>query len=321
MSDLQPGNGSGNRLPPPLVSPETDLRDFRFMPLDVVRFTQSDLVSTADAEAVVAAIRLWAASWHQVPAASLSDDDRTLAQLAGYGRAVSAWLNVKQEALRGFIKCSDGRLYHPVVAEKAREAWLARLRQRHRTHCASIRKQNERQKTAIPSPTFEEWLEHGRPSLVTRDDSAPSQHLLPIVTRDNGQNGVACHANVARDEGSKGRDREGKGDSIEKVPNGTVISTAKPPTLLPEHVIEVWNEVAARLALPQARLTDKRRAQIKARIREYQIDDFIAALLAIERSSFLRGDNERGWRADFDFFIRPSNFVKLIEGSYDRQTH
>ncbi len=32
--------------------------------------------------------------------------------------------------LRGWIRCSDGRLYHPVVAEKALEAWVEKLTQR-----------------------------------------------------------------------------------------------------------------------------------------------------------------------------------------------
>jgi hypothetical protein len=154
-------------LPPPLVDPDTDLRDFRFMPLDVVRFAHSDLVTTAAPEEIVAAILLWGASWHQRPAASLPDDDRVLSQLAGYGRAVASWQAVKAGALRGFVKCSDGRLYHPVVAEKARDAWLGKLKQRWRTFGAAIRKHNERNPNdKREAPTFEDWLEHGRPTEV-----------------------------------------------------------------------------------------------------------------------------------------------------------
>ena len=37
-----------------------------------------------------------------------------------------------EEALRGFVRCSDGRLYHRVLAEKARTAWDERLRYEHR---------------------------------------------------------------------------------------------------------------------------------------------------------------------------------------------
>lgn len=107
----------------PLTPPDCDLRDFAFMPLDVVRLRDSDLVAMESAEAFRAAVMLWCASWHQLPAASLPDDDRVLANLAGYGRVVKEWQKERDGALRGWVKCSDGRLYHPVVAEKAIEAW------------------------------------------------------------------------------------------------------------------------------------------------------------------------------------------------------
>ncbi|WP_265280655.1 YdaU family protein [Verminephrobacter aporrectodeae] len=64
-------------------------------------------------------------SLRQVPAASVPDDDIVLAELAGFGRAVSEWKKVREVALRGWIKCSDGRFYHPGIADKAREAWEA----------------------------------------------------------------------------------------------------------------------------------------------------------------------------------------------------
>jgi hypothetical protein len=50
-------------------------------------------------------------------------------------------------ALRGWVKARDGRLYHPVVAEKAKEAWEARLAQRARTEAArAAREANRRQR-------------------------------------------------------------------------------------------------------------------------------------------------------------------------------
>jgi hypothetical protein len=38
---------------------------------------------------------------------------------------------------------------------------------------------------------------------------------------------------------------------------------------------------------------------------------------ALERSAFCRGENDRGWRADFDFLLQPKSFTKLLEGAYD----
>ena len=163
----------------PLTPPDCDLRDFGFMPLDVVRLRQSDLVAFETPEAILAAILLWGASWHSVPASSLTDDDRTLAQQAGYGRAVSEWLKVKAGALRGFIRCRDGRLYHPVVAEKANEAWAGKLRQRHRTYLAAVRKHNERNpEDKRDAPAFDEWDQDGRPKDVKRGPNPRQPDLL-----------------------------------------------------------------------------------------------------------------------------------------------
>lgn len=111
-------------LPSPLTPPDCDLRDFPFMPLDVVRLRDSDLSGTPDAEIFRAGVLSWCASWHQIPAASLPDDDAAIARLIGMGRDVKGWKKLREAgALRNWIKCSDGRLYHPVVAEKAIEAW------------------------------------------------------------------------------------------------------------------------------------------------------------------------------------------------------
>jgi hypothetical protein len=121
----------------PLVPAEDDLRDFAFMPLDVVRLRDSDLVTEPDGEVFRANVLSWCVGWHQVPAASLPDDDAILARLLGYGRDLRGWRKVRAAGgLRGWVKCSDGRLYHPVVAEKARTAWEAKQSQRQRTEAA-----------------------------------------------------------------------------------------------------------------------------------------------------------------------------------------
>ena len=94
------------------------------MPLDVARLRDSDLALSASGDEFKAAVLLWCASWCQVPAASLPADDRLICRLAGLD--LKAWARVKAGALRGWVECDDGRLYHPTVAEKARDAWERR---------------------------------------------------------------------------------------------------------------------------------------------------------------------------------------------------
>lgn len=112
-----------SHLPSPLVPANCSLSDFAFMPLDVRRLLTSETWVLATGEERAAAMCLWLESWHQIPAGSLPDNDRMLAHLA----QCPNWSNVKEQALRGWVKCSDGRLYHKVVAEKALEAWIEKL--------------------------------------------------------------------------------------------------------------------------------------------------------------------------------------------------
>lgn len=109
----------------PLVPAGVDLRDFGFMPLEVVRLRDSELAIEASPEVFRASVLLWCASWHQVPAGSLPNKDRTLAD---YSRSGARWPKIRAEVLAEWVECSDGRLYHPVVAEAAIRVWAARPR-------------------------------------------------------------------------------------------------------------------------------------------------------------------------------------------------
>ena len=112
--------------PEPLTPPDCDLRAFPTMPLDLVRLFGSEFHAIAGDSAWRAGVTLWLRSWHQMPAASLPDDDVQLARLAELGRDVKAWKKLRQQALHGWIKCDDGRLYHPVIAAMAVSAWAKR---------------------------------------------------------------------------------------------------------------------------------------------------------------------------------------------------
>lgn len=131
-------------LPAPLVPADCDLTDFPFMPLEVARLRRSKawLVCKRNPALAFYMLNLWTASWHDKPAGSLEDDDDVLADLAMCDPA--KWPKVKADVLRGWVKCSDGRLYHQTVAEKAAEAWKAKQAQRQRTEAARVAKEQKR---------------------------------------------------------------------------------------------------------------------------------------------------------------------------------
>lgn len=111
-------------------------------------------------------------------------------------------------------------------------------------------------------------------------------------------------------------DGGGRMEEEEEVsPNG---DCASDDALKPEHVVDEWNKLAARLGKPRIRdITPERRQLLKARIAQYSIDDFLDVFGKIERSPFLRGDT--GWqRCTFDWIFKKANFQKALEGNYDQ---
>lgn len=126
----------------PMTPSDCDLRDYVWMPLDCNRLLTSETWVLGNAEEKVAALTLWMKSWHQVPAGSLPNNDRMLAHMSEAG---SRWPKVREHALRGWVLCDDGRLYHPVVAEKARESWEHKQAQKARTEAARAAKAAKRQ--------------------------------------------------------------------------------------------------------------------------------------------------------------------------------
>lgn len=105
----------------PLTMPDCDLRDQPWMPFHVQRLLGSEWWLGASDAAARVSVELWCESWQQVPAASLPDNDRVLARMCG--KSADEWAAIRDEVLSAWIKCSDGRWYHPTVSQMAQEAW------------------------------------------------------------------------------------------------------------------------------------------------------------------------------------------------------
>lgn len=64
-------------------------------------------------------------------------------------------------------------------------------------------------------------------------------------------------------------------------------------------------------------ISEQRKGIIRARVRQYGKEAFAEMIDKAVNSNFLKGDNHSGWRATFDWMLRPSNFQKIIEGNYN----
>lgn len=191
--------------PAPLVPPDVDLRDFPRMGLDVARLRGSELVVDQPPEICWAALMLWCAAWHEVPAGSVPNNERWLADKAGYvsrGQIDLSWGQIREGVLRGFVECSDGRLYHTVTCEIALDAWASKQRQRWISECARIRKHNQRHGTSVVALDFEHWLAQGCPA----GEALPIPDAVPLQSQGQPAPG---HAPVPRDKHSKRREEKG----------------------------------------------------------------------------------------------------------------
>lgn len=108
-------------LPEPLTPPDCDCTDLDGFMLNVERLMASELVALHNHEIVAATLFLWCRAWKQLPAASLPDDDRINAAFARM--PLARFKKLKNGVLHGFVKCSDGRLYHNYLASEAIKAW------------------------------------------------------------------------------------------------------------------------------------------------------------------------------------------------------
>ena len=80
-------------------------------------------------------------------------------------------------------------------------------------------------------------------------------------------------------------------------------------------VVNAWNNLGL-TQVTKVTSNTKRGQMLKARIAEYGVDKVIDAINNIESRPFLKGQNDRGWTITFDWFVKPNNFIKVLEGNY-----
>lgn len=92
-------------------------------------------------------------------------------------------------------------------------------------------------------------------------------------------------------------------------------------TMPPYQMIgEYFNRAVAKSNIPKIRsLSDARRKAIRSRLKEYNLDTILSVIDKAVASDFLNGAGNTGFTASFDWIMKPSNFIKIIEGNYDNR--
>ena len=142
------------------------------------------------------------------------------------------------------------------------------------------------------------WLKHQK---IDR----PTPSRLPPITQK-----------IARArEGSRPLPRTlDHGPSTKDLKEVVALSATTDPVRL---AVSDWNLLADRLNLPKVeRLSPARRKKWLANYGNGSADRWSRVLAAIEESEFCQGENDRGWKAGFDFVVTASKIDRLLEGFY-----
>ena len=85
----------------------------------------------------------------------------------------------------------------------------------------------------------------------------------------------------------------------------------------PRTLFNLWNEHAP--PLPVAReLSKDRIKKAKARLLEKPLSDYWREVITrIATSSFCLGGGNTGWKANFDWLLKPDTHIRVMEGKYD----
>ena len=223
-------------LPDPPVPTDADLRDFQFMPIDIVRLFGSTFHARATDAEWRAGVTLWLKSYHQVPAGSLPDDDIELCRLAELGRDIKMWRKIKSMAMHGWSAANDGRLYHSVVAEKAAEAWYRKGEQKIRTLKARVAALEKRLSEAASDNDkrhLDSLLKPLRQTLLQTLDQPVTDRSKKPVTASNRQR-------QGQGQGYEQGEGQGQGDYNSSGPGGPAPKAAREGSKPQDALFQIW---------------------------------------------------------------------------------
>ena len=89
-----------------------------------------------------------------------------------------------------------------------------------------------------------------------------------------------------------------------------------------EIAVEMWNGLSDLGINPVSRITEGtvRYKNLCARLKQYSIDEYRKAIGNIRNSDFLVG-KVNDFQITFDWFVKPSNFIKVLDGNYSKNNN
>lgn len=86
-----------------------------------------------------------------------------------------------------------------------------------------------------------------------------------------------------------------------------------------QKVVDLYHEFCPGLS-KVIKLNTNRKTLIRARFKNHGLDGLEILFKKAGASNFLQGINDRAWKANFDWLLKDSNAIKVLEGNYDNRT-
>jgi uncharacterized phage protein (TIGR02220 family) len=173
-------------------------------------------------------------------------------------------------------------------------------------------------------------LNHLKGTNEVASRSTAQYTVITILNYEKYQGGASQTANEGQTEG-KQRANEGQqlkkykkynnNNKYKEESNKEESTDAERPATRPdvpyEKIIELYNDKCP--MLPSCRtISEARKKAIRARMASgHTVEDFALLFDKTAQSSFLKGANNRNWRATFDWLVKDSNMAKVLDGNYD----
>lgn len=136
-------------------------------------------------------------------------------------------------------------------------------------------------------------------------EGAPIDDSALIESQSKAGSESECIKNAFLMQGDKIREEENRDISIsDEIDCCTDV----------QRVVNAWNAIGLQ-KIVRLDPESKRGQMLRKRIKDYGVDQIVAAIESIPESDFLMG-KKKDFKATFDWFIKPNNFPKVLEGNY-----
>lgn len=133
--------------------------------------------------------------------------------------------------------------------------------------------------------------------------------VFPVVEPERNQVGISLETQNRIDKNRI---------DLDKIREDSTFSNEKVCCTDVQRVVDAWNTLGLQKVTKV--VADTKRGQwLHKRIADYGLDEVLRAIEKVRASSFLNGNNSTGWTITFDWFLRPNNFPKVLDGNYDNR--